>query len=82
MKAVITAPFTPAHAQSLPSTVIQSGKQFHCWKLKINSAFLDFHWMNMVYPLKDMKYLSEGLLTLPIHQFRLNYCILLDCSNI
>lgn len=49
MIAVITPPFTPAHPQSLPSTVIQSGKQFHCWKLKMNLAFFfDLHSMKMV----------------------------------
>lgn len=77
MIAVITPPFTPAHTESLPSTLIQSEKQFHCWKLKTNFAFLVIHWIRCL-----LKCLQDRLFTFPVHQFKLNYCILLVCPSI
>lgn len=49
MIAVITPPFTPAHTQSLPSTLIQSKKKFHCWKLKMTFAFLGIRWSRCLF---------------------------------
>lgn len=64
MIAVITPPFTPAHTQSLPSTLIQSEKQFHCWKLKMNFAFLGIRWSRCI-----LKCLQDTLFTFPVRQF-------------
>lgn len=73
------------HSSFYPRTHSFSAKHSHpIWKtvplLEAKNEFciswLLFGWIWFA------KYLLDRLLTFAIHQFHLNYCILLDCSNI